>query len=305
MIRYLLGQSPEEERTRLEERYFSDGAYFDQLLALEDSLIDDFVSGRMPSEQFEAFKRSVNFRKDDVRFTRALIQAATKKKIDQTGRRYFPQSLMQFSPSPRSLVIGVSIVVLLLALSFALYFRSHTLRKQLSENEAQLSTLNKENQAYEQELSEARSQTKSMARELELERNKRIDAENSLHKLDRRDSSGDPSDFITVSLNAAFIPRGSSGAPREVHVSENTRWLRFAITLKGYGEYESYRILIKLAGDNEVFRSGTLKATGSRGLAVTVPVNDLRSGDYILTLYGERPAAPPTEVQRYAFRIKG
>lgn len=79
MVRYLMGQSAEGERARVEERFFSDGAYFDQLLALEDSLIDDFVSGRMPAEQVNSFQGSLSLRQEEVRFIRSLFHAVTKK----------------------------------------------------------------------------------------------------------------------------------------------------------------------------------------------------------------------------------
>ena len=81
MVRYLLGLSTEEERTQVEERYFSDGEYFDQLLALEDSLIEEYVTGRMPTERQRAFRKSYSFRGEDVRFSRALIQGITKKNL--------------------------------------------------------------------------------------------------------------------------------------------------------------------------------------------------------------------------------
>ena len=80
MVRYLLGLATDEERANVEERFFSESAYFDQLLALEDSLIDDFVTGRMPAGQRSAFKQSLGLRKEDVGFAQVLIQSITKKK---------------------------------------------------------------------------------------------------------------------------------------------------------------------------------------------------------------------------------
>ncbi|MGH9428628.1 MAG: hypothetical protein ACRD2L_20250, partial [Terriglobia bacterium] len=86
MVRYLLGQSPEEERDQVEERYFSDNEYFDQLLALEGSLIDDFLSGRMPAGQLSSFQESWSGRQDDLHFSRALFRAVTQKKLDHPSR---------------------------------------------------------------------------------------------------------------------------------------------------------------------------------------------------------------------------
>ena len=89
-----------------------------------------------------------------------------------------------------------------------------------------------------------------------------------------------------------------------VRVSENVRWLRFVVAVEVYGKYESYRISMKRAGEREFFESGSLKPPGgSHKLAVTVPATNLRPGDYIVTMYGERLATARTELEQYSFRI--
>lgn len=310
MVRYLLGQSPEEERSHVEERYFSDGAYFDQLLAIEDSLIDDFVSGRMPAEQINAFKNSEWIRQDDIRFSRALFHAVTKKKRDQPalgpGRRLpLPERLLFVQTKPFLLAFSIAALVLF-ALSVALFLKNRTLQSRLSETEAQLGTLREEKQTAEQETSRALSQTESAARELEIEHNKRIDAESLLQRQARDESPNGSSDFVRIVLGAAFTYRSATGAIREIRVAENVRWLRFEIPLKGYGPFDSYRVAIKPAGQREVFSRGSLKPTSvTRKLSVTVPSTNLPPGDYVLTLSGDSSAAPPAELEQYSFRITG
>ena len=305
MVRYLLGQLPEDERARVEERYFSNGEYFDQLLALEDSLIDDFVTGRMPAEQLSAFNESLSARQDDIRFSRALFHAVTKKNLGQAKsepeRRLPVKNRSAFAPG-RSFRWAVSIAALvLLALALALFLRNQTLQDRLSRTEAQLDALKKEKEAAEQELNQARSQAEQ---ELEIERNKRIDAENLLQQQGRPESPRGSPDSMTIPLVATLSSRGTTGAAKDVRIPENVRWLRFVMPVKRTGEYESYRVSIKLAGERVVFESGSLKPTGaSRGLAVTVPAANLAPGDYILTLNGENPGAAPTELGRYSVRI--
>jgi len=308
MVRYLLGQSPEEERDEVEERYFSDGGYFDRLLALEDSLIDDFVSGRMPAEQLDAFRESLSVRQDDIRFTRALFHAVTKKKLDQQapGRALRPHAPQRLPSTPTSsfLLVASITVLVVFAIGLALFLRNQTLQNRLSETEAQLVRLKEEKDAAERELSQTRSQSESSAREVEIERNKRIDAESALQKQGRPESPNEGSDFTTIVLGSAFIPRGATGAIREVRMPENVRWLRLVVPLEEYGKYESYRISMKRAGERELLESGSLKPPrGSHKLAITVPATNLRPGDYIVTMYGERPAAARTELEQYSFRI--
>ena len=307
MVRYILGQSPEEERAQVEERYFSDGEYFDQLLALEDSLVDDFVAGRMPAEQLVAFKESLSGREADIRFSRALFRAVTKKKPDQ------PELALR-KPTPQGPVVGstssflsraASIAALvILAIGLALFLRNQTLQNRVFETEAKLARLNEEKDTAERELSQARAQSESSALELEIERNKRIEGENSLQRKGRAESLNVSSDFRMIVLGSAFITRGATGKTREVRVSENVRWLRLVVAVEVYGKYESYRLSMKRAGEREFFESGSLKPPGgSHKLAVTVPATNLRPGDYIVTMYGERLATARTELEQYSFRI--
>jgi len=307
MLRYLLGQSPEDERVQVEERFFSDGAYFDELLALEDSLIDDFVSGRMSPERLDSFRQLQSIRQEDIRFSRALSQAATQKKLNQTNRwddHYL--GLSQWLSVPRlsrSLLAGTMALLVLLAMSVALLLRNGTLQNRLSERESQVTKLREEKETAEQEMSKAVSQSEASARELENERNKRIDAESILQRLGKRDSPSRSTDVLTIALGGAFISRGGTGAIHEVHVSESVHSVQFEIPVGAYGAYASYGVSIKLAGQSEIFSNASLKPSGLRKLIVTIPAADFHFGDYILTLYGEGLSAPATELEQYSFRI--
>lgn len=309
MVRYLLGLATKEERTQVEERYFSESEYFDQLLTLEDSLIDDFVTGRMPVKQRSAFKEAFRLRKADVRFARVLIQGVTKKKPDTPITAGFvnpipaQRSLRRtLSESRFSLAIAAAALVLL-AISLALAFRSQLLRNRLSDSEAVLSELKEQNDDVQQRLRQEQSLRESSARELEIERNKRIAADSRLQKIERPDSPNAFSDAVNVVLGAAFIPRGT-GIAREIRVAENIRWLRFEVSVKRFSKYESYRISIKPAGQKTAVERTSLKAAGAAPIVVTtIPANELKPGDYILTLYGEKTGLEPAELEQYSFRI--
>ena len=56
MMRYLLGDVSDEERVQLEERYFVDDGVFEQLSALEDELIDDYIRGELAESQRKQFE---------------------------------------------------------------------------------------------------------------------------------------------------------------------------------------------------------------------------------------------------------
>jgi anti-sigma factor RsiW len=80
MIRYLLGDVPEDEQIRIEERFFTDDEYFEQLLALEDDLIDDYVNGELTDrerKQFEEYFLASPTRRQRVEFAKTFMRAGS------------------------------------------------------------------------------------------------------------------------------------------------------------------------------------------------------------------------------------
>lgn len=57
MIRYLLGEASEQERTQIEKQFFADDNFFEHLLTIEDELIDCYVRGKLPPHDREQFEK--------------------------------------------------------------------------------------------------------------------------------------------------------------------------------------------------------------------------------------------------------
>ncbi|HEY6402968.1 MAG TPA: hypothetical protein VI479_16235 [Blastocatellia bacterium] len=56
IIRYLLNELSDDDQARFEEAYFSDGTLFEQVRALEEDLIDDYVKGGLSGDQRRRFE---------------------------------------------------------------------------------------------------------------------------------------------------------------------------------------------------------------------------------------------------------
>src|SRR6185295_8797716 len=72
---HLLGNLTEEELSRAEQRLLADDDYFEMLTAMEDELIDDYVSGDLTGEdrkQFEIYFLSSTERREKLRFAQTL-----------------------------------------------------------------------------------------------------------------------------------------------------------------------------------------------------------------------------------------
>lgn len=57
MLRYLLGDLPETEQLRLEECFFTDDEFYQQMLALEDELKYDYAQGLLTTTQRAQFEQ--------------------------------------------------------------------------------------------------------------------------------------------------------------------------------------------------------------------------------------------------------
>src|SRR5215813_10857138 len=77
IARYLLGDLPEEEQARLEDRAFSDRDYMRNIVAVESDLIDEYVRGGLSDSERLRFERrflASAERQRKVEFARALAQ---------------------------------------------------------------------------------------------------------------------------------------------------------------------------------------------------------------------------------------
>jgi hypothetical protein len=72
---YLLGRPPENGLTELEERILSDGDFYEELLAAEDDLIDQYLLGTLSESDRESFVSRfliTEERREKVRFSKTL-----------------------------------------------------------------------------------------------------------------------------------------------------------------------------------------------------------------------------------------
>src|SRR5512145_3060134 len=90
VVRYLLGQLPEEEQSLLEERAFSDQACIQNILAVERDLIDEYVRGELSGEerrQFEKLFQASSERRRKVEFARALTNIVSESPATESLAR--------------------------------------------------------------------------------------------------------------------------------------------------------------------------------------------------------------------------
>jgi len=80
IIRYLLGQLPEEELSRFEKCLLADDQLFAELVVVENEMIDCYVEGDLSRQERESFERHYLIsagRRRRVEFAKALIRVTS------------------------------------------------------------------------------------------------------------------------------------------------------------------------------------------------------------------------------------
>ena len=89
IIRYLLGDLAESETEKIEGRYFGDQAFFDQVAALEDLLIREYLDHLLSVTDVELFERKY-LRVPELQEKVALARGLRAVAVAQRTRGYRP-----------------------------------------------------------------------------------------------------------------------------------------------------------------------------------------------------------------------
>jgi hypothetical protein len=88
IIGYLLNELSDDDQARFEEAYFSDGMLFEQVRALEEDLIDDYVKGGLSGDQrrrFESHYLASDQRRARIETARQMVELCSLNAPAQTA----------------------------------------------------------------------------------------------------------------------------------------------------------------------------------------------------------------------------
>jgi hypothetical protein len=303
LMSYLLGAATELEQTQIETRYFRDQRFYEQLLALEEELICDYVSGALTLEEGRLFER--NFLSSDRRRRKykSIKKLMTYFADQSASGDWQPVATTQPAPTsfwanctrwlnsfftPRlSFVWSTAAVAVLSLTAVWLSVVVTELREDVKAGEAQLANSPKkatkskgkaERQAAKQR-SEAKSLTE-MADQLQA----------SLDETPVLSARATPAlSLLSVTLRPSRV-RGS-GEAKKIAIPANAATLRLQLLLSGaeHGVYPSYTAVLKTIEGQEVARRQNISpqvAQSDKSLSLEVPANRLNDGYYAVLLTG-------------------
>src|ERR1017187_1037550 len=154
--KYLLGDLPPEERSRVEDEYFAHKDFFEELVAAENDLIDSYTRGRLSDSERELFERKSKGSPDQmarIDFARALAQVVESEKEAVSARSPLWSSLVSFFRLPRPQLAWTFAVATVLVVGLSvLSIQNYEFRKELRDVRADATRLHQEEEGLRAQL---------------------------------------------------------------------------------------------------------------------------------------------------------
>jgi len=275
---YLLGSTPDTERDRLERAILADDALYEELLATEEELIDEYVWGRLSESERASFRQylsSLPNHGQKLEFanalrTRLLATAPEAEASVQAHRLVHSERSFARVPS----FLWAAAILLVLVGGIWSWDTISGLREEVGSAEAEIVRL-RENQ-------------------------------DSLQDRTAEGPVSRPS--APLGARSFLLAPGtlrSAGSRRVIPISSEPELLEFRLDL-GSNDYDSYSAVVHDANSVQLASVSHLRAevAEERILVVFHASSDwFVSGDYFVSLLGELANEEPAPVERYDFRI--
>ncbi len=301
LMSYLLGTSTELEQSQIETRYFRDQRFYEELLALEEELICEYVSGALTSEEgslfeknflksarrrrkFESTKKLMTFIADQSGWQSTTAQPI-KPKLWASCARWLHSF---FTPKLSFAWSTVAVAVLSLTALWLSTFVTE-LREEVKASETQQASLQKKTAKPktrgERQSAKQRNDLKSLA-EVTDQLQASLDDTPGIISSSK---SAPALSLLSITLRPSRV-RGSGDAKR-ITIPANASTLRLQLLLSGgeHSAYPSYTAALKTIEGQEIVRRqgiSTQVVQSDKSLVLEVPANKLRDGYYAVLLTG-------------------
>lgn len=293
---YLLGALSEDEQDKLEAEYFADNEKFEQVWALENELVDDYVRGRLPNDERALFERNfLASPKHQARVTiaRSLLLAADASIIDseaaapvtRSSREPWWTSMMAFLRPPQ-LIWGGAIAMLLLAGWW--FLRSPSPEKIAIATPSPVVT---------------KTETPLPVTPSPLPTAQPSPTVSS----PQPSPSSSPAAQPAVPSVLAFVLVGAgvrdAGKGQQLALPTGTKQVRLQMQLSD-AEFARYQVRLREVDGAEIFNQSSLPlSTNKKSVAAMIPATKLSPGDYVVTLSGVSQTGEAEDVNKYFLRV--
>lgn len=314
MIRYLLGGLSEEERLQFEDHYAKDEEYFDQLLAIEDDLIQEYVRDELTAAErrrFEEYFLISPQRREKVKRASALLQVIQKQPRMVAEASRFAEAIrevwqrsksgLKFLLNPNPAVSFAILIVGAIIGGRWIYLTTENLHTKLGQFDQERAALLEANQELRQQIAQQRIKLDDA---LQNESSWRAQLEKKWTELRPRAAS------VAFALFAYDSQRGPEGGAETLNLAipRSADSVRLQLGLKN-ADYKSYRAILETTANEEILWSQDVLPTpsspGNKVIVLALPALIFGDGEYALKLHGFNAAGALEETSNvYFFRTK-
>jgi hypothetical protein len=306
LVRYLLGDLPEEQRLQVETLFLGEDQYYERLLALEDELFYDYAQGKLSPgkrEQFEA-----RFLASERNSKRAMLASALVHKMSEAApaetaepglavrERQFRWQSLKSHFRVQSTAVRFSMAALAIMLIASIWLVVGTVRLQNEFNR-----FREERRAQENRLQQQAQEERARADEMSLRLKREID-ENAMLKAQAGQRQRLPS--VISHVIAPSIVRDQAAGMKRLQIPPGVTLLQLQLNLKAEVEYKSYQVILLTVDGAERWSQGMLRAQrtdSGRAISVKLPSRLLAEGDYELRVKGYAADGTLIETRDYYY----
>jgi hypothetical protein len=293
IIRYLLDELSEEDQVRFEDAYLVDGSLFDQIRAVEEDLIEDYVKGHLSGRDRQLFERhylASKQRRARVETARQLVHVCSLRATarpaggDRIDGKFFSMRswwLGMFAKQQLGYVAAAALVIIVGLGLFIELFRQR----------GQLAAVSEERVALERRAEEAERQLAREREQLAEERKQGIalreelgDVKSRLGRVERELARSQTGKNEIVLLALAPSVRDIT-KPDKAVIFADTRFVELRVTLEKQEATKpgQYRAVVKTVDEGkEVWRLEGIKpwqTSSAQYVVVRVPADRFRAAD--------------------------
>ncbi len=300
IMRYLLGELSEEEQSLLEEEYFADPTFFQEVRARRDDLIDAYLRGELPADErarFETYFMATPRRRERVEFARTLMKtvdqaqaSATLTPARQVPIRRWKSLLTPLIPYPRPIIaLGVLVIIFI---GGWLLLRSQRVRD--SVEEAKRATQS-QNQNRSRDVVETPVASPNETNQPEIA---------GRPPATPQTPSRGPEPKVAIFALTTGLVRDSAET-KILAIPRNVDLVQLNLEVERE-DYQSYRAALRTPEGAEIW-SKQIKSRPTklnRTVVLRLPVSLFKNADYILTLSGLTVENKAVDARKYYFRAQ-
>ena len=302
---FLLGKLTEEETLKMEEDYFSNNSRFEEILAAENDLIDDYATGKLSTEDRSRFENRLLLnahQRRRVQFTRNLFKYAASHPLSNedfnssaTKMSWISAVSQLFSNRPL-LSLSFSLAALIVFVG-ATWFVINRSASEPTENLAKSQT---------PQISPPRETTNETANNNQNNATKPETSPSPPKNVQTQPSPKQEKSQKAPVVYALILSPGltrAEGKNQAFTIPTKTDYVKMQLKFE-QGGFNSYHAVLETVEGGQIWSSNKMKAgKNAKSLAISIPSNFLKKSDYILTLKGITKDGISETVESYAFTI--